>query len=211
MQSIISYADPSWYASGRERGGDVRFIEVVNEIAARIDREFADQPEIRAEPHHTVGNTYRGLARYDLAVTHFRAALDASRAAYGAEHPKVARDLYHSSAGLQMIKGYASAEPLFREAIRMMRATDAKNANLPYMLQDLGGLLRWKGDTAAAEPVLREALEVFRRRYGEEHPAVAVSLHRLGAMYAALGDLDRAEAMLREAIERHRRSSNREL
>ena len=211
LQSIISYADPSWYASGRDNGGDVKFIEVVNGIAARIDPEFADQPEIRAELHHTIGNTYRALERFDTAVEHFRAALDASRAAYGAEHPKVARDLYFLAAGLHGNHDDASAETLFREAIRMMRATDAENSDLPYMLQDFGAILYEKGDTESSEPLLREALEMARRRNVEDNPAVAVSLDRLGCMYLFRGDLNSAETMLNEAIEHSRRSSNRQL
>ncbi len=212
LQSIISYADPSWYASGRDRRGDVRFLEVVNEVAARIDTEFADQPEIRDELHHTVGNTYRGLNQFDLAVTHFRAALDASRAAYGAEHPKVARDLYFLAAALSKFSpDDASLEPLYHTALRMMRATDPENGNLPYMLQDFGGLMLEKGDLDSAERLLHESLEMSRRRYGEDHPSVGVSLNRLGWVYQMRGDLRSAEVMHREAIEHHRRTANRQL
>ena len=212
LQSVISYADPSWYAAGRDRAGEVRFIEVVNGIAARVDGEFADQPEIRAELHHTVGNTYRALGRYEQAVTHFRAARDASRAFYGDEHPKVARDLYYLAAGMQMVSAdHASTESLFREAVRMMRATDPENADLPYMLQDLGGFIVQVGDPSSAEPLLREALEMFRRRHGDSHPMVAVSFARLGQLYGVRGDLDAAEAVTREAVEHHRSSSDQQL
>ncbi|HEX8096855.1 MAG TPA: serine/threonine-protein kinase, partial [Pyrinomonadaceae bacterium] len=208
LQTILTYADPSWYSPGAGRGGEVKVIDALNEAARRIETELADQPEVRAELHHTIGNTYRALGRFDLAVPHFRAALELSRAIYGERDPTVARDLYFLSAGLTGIDNHAASEQLLRQAIEMMRATDAENANLPYMLQDLGGMLVYKGDGAAAEPLLREALEMFRRRYGEEHLAVAVSFDRLGLMYAEQGELERAEAMYRKSIETHRRLPN---
>jgi serine/threonine-protein kinase len=204
LQNMLSYANPSWYSPGADRHGDVKVIDALNEAAGRIDGELADQPDIKAELHHTIGSTYLSLARTDLAEPHFRAALALSRAVNGEEHPTVARDLYYLAASLQAKGDLDSSEPLFRRAIAMMRATEPGNLNLPYMLQDFGGLLVSRGD-AAAEPLMREALELFRRRYGEDHLTVALSFERLGTVYEAQGDLERAEAMCRESIERHRR------
>jgi tetratricopeptide (TPR) repeat protein/tRNA A-37 threonylcarbamoyl transferase component Bud32 len=211
MQNILTYADPSWYSpGGGGRAGDVKVIDALNEAARRIDTELADQPEIKAELHHTIGNTYLALSRLDLAEPHFRAALDMSRAVYGEQHPLVARNLYYLAAGLQAKGDFDSSEPLFRRAITMMRATDPGNVNLPYMLQDFGGLLISKNDAAAAEPFILEALELFRRHYGDDHLTVALCYERLGMVYEAQGDLGRAEAMCRESIERHRRLPSRQ-
>jgi serine/threonine-protein kinase len=211
MQNVLTYADPSWYSpGGGGRAGDVKVIDALNEAAKRIDTELADQPEIKAELHHTIGSTYLSLARVDLAEPHLRAALELSRAIYGEDHPTVARDLYYLAAGLAAQGDFDSSEPLFRRAITVMRATDPGNANLPYMLQDFGGLLVSKDEAAAAEPFLLEALELFRRRYGDDHLTVALSYERLGMVYEGEGDLERAEATYRESIERHRRLSNQQ-
>ena len=158
------------------------------------------------------------LGRYELDVRHLRSALELSRAVYGEQHPVVARNLYYMAAGL----GYTDtdkAEPLFRQAIEMMRATDPQNINLPYMMQDLGGVLLGKADSSAAdreaaraaEPLHREALELFRRHYGDEHLTVAASYGGLSYMYEVLGDFERAEAFALQAVERYRRLSNQHL
>lgn len=204
LQTIFSYADPSWYSPGRARR-DIKVIDALNEAAGRIDRELANQPEVRAELHHTIGNTYRALGFYDKAERHFRAALALYREIYGGQHPKVAESLYYLSAARHLKGDRASAEALYRQAIAMMRALDKENVNLPYILEDLGWLLIFKPDTAAAEPLLKEALELFRQRYGEDHAGVATTYQRFGLLYEARGNLDRAQALFEETVEREKR------
>ena len=99
LQSLIAYADPSWYSPGyRQRGDVIKVVDVLDNAGRRIDTELADQPEVRAELHHTIGNTYRALRLYDPAERHFRAALQLYREVYGERHPKVAESLYYLGA-----------------------------------------------------------------------------------------------------------------
>ena len=71
---------------------------------------------------------------------------------------------------------------------------------------NLGELLRGKGDLAAAEPLLRKALKVRRATLGERHPDTLISINNLGVLLQAKGDLAAAEpqALLREALEGQR-------
>ena len=50
-----------------------------------------------------------------------------------------------------------------------------------------------KGDRAAAEPLLREALEVKRETLGSRHPSMIGSINNLGLVLLAKGDLAAAE------------------
>ena len=65
-------------------------------------------------------------------------------------------------------------------------------------------LLKAKGDLAAAEPLLREALEVQRETLGNRHPDALISISNLGMLLQAKGDLTAAESLLREAVEGQR-------
>ena len=59
----------------------------------------------------------------------------------------------------------------------------------PYTLisiDRLGGLLQEKGDLAAAEPLLREALEVRRETLGDRHLSTLLSTRNLGLLSKAL-------------------------
>jgi hypothetical protein len=65
-------------------------------------------------------------------------------------------------------------------------------------------LLLAKGDLAAAEPLLREALEGRRETFGNRHPDTLISISNLGVLLKAKGDLAAAEPQIREALEGRR-------
>ena len=58
---------------------------------------------------------------------------------------------------------------------------------------NLGALLAAKGDLAAAEPLLHEALEVRREILGNRHSDTLISINDLGTLLQAKGDLAAAE------------------
>ena len=61
-----------------------------------------------------------------------------------------------------------------------------------------------KGDLAAAEPLLREALEGQCQTLGNRHLSTLTSISGLGQLLMAKGDLSAAEPLLREALEGRR-------
>jgi Flp pilus assembly protein TadD len=67
-------------------------------------------------------------------------------------------------------------------------------------INNMGQLLHAKGDLAAAEPLLREALEVRRETLGDRHPDTLSSLNNLGVLLKDKGDLAAAELLLCEAL-----------
>ena len=203
LKTILSYADPSWYSPSAGKRGEVKVIDALNEAAGRIDTELADQPEVRAELHHTIGSTFLALELFEKAEHHLRASLELYQAIYGKQHPKVAEGLYYLGAVMHK-SDMITAEALYRQAIEMMRAVDKENINLPYMLDDFGGLLAQRGDPAA-EAILGEASELFRQRYGDEHFTVTDTYLRFGILYESQGELERAQAIGEEALRRERR------
>ena len=61
-------------------------------------------------------------------------------------------------------------------------------------MQAIGNVYRNLGLYDLAEPLLREALDVRRRVFGADHPAVAQSLNNLGVVLRQRGDYDRRRA-----------------
>ena len=68
-------------------------------------------------------------------------------------------------------------------------------------LNQLSLLLIMQGEAEAAEPFLREALEVRRIALGESHPDYATNLSSLGGILWARGELQEAEPILRKVYE----------
>ncbi|MDT4897650.1 MAG: eukaryotic-like serine/threonine-protein kinase [Acidobacteriota bacterium] len=193
LQSIFASADPSWYSTGHGQRGEVKVVDVLEQAGRRIDSELKDEPEIRAELHHTIGTTFQSLGQFEQAHTHFRAALDAYRGLYGERHTEVAEALYYLAASMYGRGDYAGALALFRQSLEMFRAVDPNNANVPYLLADFASLLNGTGETVAAEQAVREGLEIARQRYGDEHVLTLSLLGMLGSIYEARGDLRQAE------------------
>ena len=79
-----------------------------------------------------------------------------------------------------------------------------RHPNTLTSMNNLGTLLETKGDTAAAEPLLREALEGQRSVLGSQHPQTLNSICNLGALLDAKGDLAAAELLLREGLQGQR-------
>ena len=208
LQSVFASADPSWYSPGFGQRGEVKVVDVLEQAGRRIDEDFKDQPEIRAELHHTIGTTYQALGRYGPAHTHFGAALDAYRGLYGERHPKVAEAVYYLGASMDGAGDMAAANALFRQSLELFRAVEPDNANVPYLLHDFASTLNGAGETVAAEQAAREGLELSRRKYGDEHVLTTSLLSVLGRIYETRGDIRQAEAFYQTALDRFDRMSN---
>lgn len=211
LQQMLASADPSWYSAGYGKRGDTRVVDVLKQAESRVDTAVSEYPEVRAELHQTIGNTYLGLGLYQPAQRHFEAAVALYTSLHGEQHPKVAESLYYLGATRYWNGDPAGAERLFRQSIAILRRADPKNANLPYILQDLAGVTIRLNPAASgeAESLLREALTLSRLQSGEEHAATRSITGSLGQVFEQQGDLDRAERISRDLIEKSRRSNDR--
>ena len=208
LQSVFASANPSWYSSGFGQRGEVKVVDVLEQAGRRIDTDFKDQPEIRAELHHTIGTTYQALGKFESAKTHFRAAVDAYRGLYGERHPEVAEALYYLAASMEGSGDLPAAKPLFRQSLEMFREVDPDNVNVPYLLSDFSHVLNMTGETATAEQAAREGLELSRRRFGDEHVLTIQLLQNLGTIDQTRGDLGQAETFYQTALSIFNRMPN---
>ncbi len=211
LQSIFASADPNWYSSGFGQRGEVRVVDVLEQAGRRIDVELKDEPEIRAELHHTIGTTFQSLGEFDQAQPHFDAALNAYRALYGERHPKVAEALYYLASSKMGTGDASSGLALYRQSLDLFHAVDPNNANVPYLLADLSGYLSGTGETVAAEQAVREGLEMARKKYGDEHMLTLTLLSRLGTVYEMRGDLRQAETLYQTVLATSSRMPNSKL
>ena len=56
------------------------------------------------------------------------------------------------------------------------------------------------GEYAKAEPLLQEALRIFQKTLGPEHPDTVVSLNNLAEVYQVMGEYAKAEPVLQEVL-----------
>jgi serine/threonine protein kinase len=197
MAKIISYANPSWYAEGGKSQGEAKVIEALIEMSEKIDTEFAGHADVQAELHHRFAEVFnfqsrkpgRDAALRDKKLYHARRALELRQQFYGERHELVAKDLVYLywTGGVEK-ENWARH---LMHAIQMMRETNPKNLNLPYMLEDYTARLIMpdleeyheqyrqavvpqssENKYQIAERLLLEALPVFRAHYAEDNTAI---------------------------------------
>ena len=91
------------------------------------------------------------------------------------------------------------SQVLLEEALAIGRR-GPENETLAQTLNDLGVMLRAKGDNPGAVRMLGEALTIRRRLLGNENKEVAVTVSELGRVARDMGDQERAEAFTAEAL-----------
>jgi serine/threonine protein kinase/tetratricopeptide (TPR) repeat protein len=202
LQSVFSYANPHWFgrAGGKQ---DMSAMEVMRDVEKRIDTEFAADPEIRADLHQQIGDTYRTQHLLTDAERNLREALRLRLGLYGEDNAKVAETLYILS-GVRYVQGdIAEHERLLTQALSIQRRHPNDGNNLPYMMVDYAGFIaKYKADRREALALGLEALELFRQRYGDDHYMIATTQGLLDEFYLNLGDYAQAEVHLREALKR---------
>ena len=65
------------------------------------------------------------------------------------------------------------------------------------------------GDYAKAEPLFQQALQIFKKVLGPEHPKTATILDNLAVFYEDMGDYAKAEPLLQQALQISKRCSGR--
>jgi tetratricopeptide (TPR) repeat protein len=81
------------------------------------------------------------------------------------------------------------------------------NVYLAHIVREYAGILIEKGDSARGEPLMVEAIELFRKHYGNDHITVAFAYENLGWVYIESGELDKAEAAYQQSLDILNRSS----
>ncbi len=201
LVDLFETADP-----GEGLGETVTARQILDSGAARLSRELAGQPVLRATLLDAIGRVYVGLGLYAEAQPLLEEALAARRRALGATHPEVAASL-HNLALLHQHNGeLAEAETLYRRALALRRGRlGGAHPDVAVTLARLGDVVRRLGRNDEAEPLLRQALAIHRRTLGPQHPEVAEDLAALAELEQNRGNYSAAERLQREGLAIRRR------
>lgn len=200
MFKVFNYANPAWYAEGHKTKGQARVLDALDDLSGKIETEFPEQADIKAELHYRFAEVFGRVSSYNTEPArreelfermkfHTCRALELRRQHYGEWHELVAKDLYFG----QHCVGSTIAEhaATLDKAINMMRDTNPGNLNLPYMLSDYANRLALPQQKAVqdiylqavtpktnetkheiAERFYRESLPIFRHHYKEDNLAI---------------------------------------
>jgi len=150
----------------------------------------------------------RGQGRYAEAEPFARQALRRCARLFGARSFETAARL--NDLGVlykywgkyeRAARAYARARTILESGLESGFESGAPDdATLGTLLYNLAGLAHARGEHAAAEPLVRSALERLERALGTEHPDVGAGHATLGAILQGEGRLDEAQRAYGEAL-----------
>ena len=175
------------------------------EAALRLREDVAD-PKGLALALVELARVLMGLDRLgdlDLAVAHVEKAI-ALLEPFGEKEPASMTAVLNLAVMRQRRGELDAAETLYREGMRRQRLLYGEDHWVVAATRSsLGWLLFARSRFDEAEPMIKEALAVFRRDLGEHSLRASEAILRLGAIAAVRGDLAAAEALLTDAVERY--------
>ncbi len=163
-----------------EQTGEFELAESLHREAVRIHRAGADTGALaKSIDNHAIFLAQRGEP--EAAVPLYREALRLSRAVHGEDHPHVLRTMNNLGTAYLRLGEFERAEEMLQKTIEAERRVHGPtHPDVSTPLANLGNtLLRLEGREAEAAAAHREALEIDREHYGEDHPLVAQRYHQL--------------------------------
>lgn len=205
---LVALFDADPYATGDTARDQMPLGEFLVASEAKVRRELADRPELRARLATMLARLNANLGRLEPALALAEEAVAERRRSAARDEPALAESLNILGTALQESGDYAAAERAFREALTLReRALGEYHADTGESVNNLAVLLsvrRDERDFAEAERLERRALEIRRRVLGDRHLDTAQSLNNLAAFLyqrRGPGDLEAAAELLEEALE----------
>ncbi|MGD9902416.1 MAG: tetratricopeptide repeat protein [Vicinamibacterales bacterium] len=205
-QQVLGFLTGLFAVSNPDAGGaGVTARELLDRGAERIDAELGGQPVVQGRLLTTIGEVYGGLGLYDRSAALLERALQLRRSTLGSEHVETADSMQALAEAYRELARLDEAEALHREALAVRQRVGGTPASIAASQNDLGLTLSERGRFADAEPLLRQAIDTWRRLGPDAVEAVAVGLNNLAQNLRQQGRLDDAAAALDDAIAIRRR------
>jgi serine/threonine-protein kinase len=183
------------------QGKDIKIVDLLNESAARVEIELADQPQVRADVLMTIGRTYTTLGMFRESEQYLRDALDSSLNLNGEKHPTTVSSMIYLAVTLLYSGKPADAETLARRGLELGRDIFPKDdTRLAVALYTYGAILIRKGALQEAAPLMDEALGIFKLRQGDSEGYAIGCYTALGKIRQYSGDAEGAKSFYRQAI-----------
>ncbi len=112
----------------------------------------------------------------------------------------ILHDLTNLATGLEKSGQYPEAEGVYRRVLKRKRALGKDDEELANSLNNLANVLIRRGKLKEAEPLLRQALQIYRKHLGAESPRVATVLVNLAVLLDAREDSRAAIGLVRQAL-----------
>ncbi len=195
LVELFGAADPAV-----ARGEDLRARLLLDEGAARLEHELADQPEVRRRLRMRMGSSYAGLGQHTKAKELFELALAESEAQFGANSVEVAEACYRLGWTLRAL-GSTDARRSMERALTIRRALPAQATDDELLvLVGMAAVATAEKRHDEALAFYAEALELLPRAQGDARELRQSVLSNRAHTFYAAKRLEEAASDAREAV-----------
>lgn len=196
LSGILGSADPM--TGG---GGALTSRGLLDEGMERMERDLAEQPEIRAELLSRAGEIYRNLGIYDEAERRLRESLELRRRLYGDDSVEAAEGHHLLGSLLLSLDRFREGREELERAVEIRRAQlGPRHPDLALSLRNLAGVERAFGQHQRAREGYEEALSILEEAYGAQDLEVARTLVQQARHFSQLEERERAVETLERAL-----------
>lgn len=183
----------------RRQGRYQDSLPVFKEAAERTGQIWGYQHQHYATRLNELGGVYKDIGDYSEADLTYGTALDVYRASLGADHLHYAICLGNKAYMHLKAGDYQLGEALLNEKIEIVRGLPATSRKHAFVVRDLNTLasIYLQADAyGQAERCLDEAMELYDRLLGSEHPAHPETLLCRVYLYIDTARYEEANALL---------------
>jgi non-specific serine/threonine protein kinase/serine/threonine-protein kinase len=196
LVGLFKVSDP-----GESRGSTVTAREILDQGVARIDRELAGEPVVRARLQRTMGSVYRSLGLYPQSEPLLEKAVATLRATVPDDRRNLPGTLLDLAWLRQEQARSEEALSLQREAIGLLERAEAPDElALAYAYSLEGRSLRDLSRYAEARTALERSLAIRERLLGPDHQDVGHTLYQLGWLLNLMGDYQESRKVYERVV-----------
>jgi tetratricopeptide (TPR) repeat protein len=153
---VFSVTDPDV-----NKGDSISATGMLDRSATRLESEFGDEPELKADLKNTLGGLYLSLGEYARAKELFEQSLALQRQHGGDDIPTFADSLVDLASANIALDLYAVAETELHQALDTLgREYGDDSPHVSKAMRLLGECYTTLGRSKEAEPLLRKALAI---------------------------------------------------
>lgn len=197
MATLLNTIGLAYLTNGRLNEAEC-FVQEALEL--RLKLYGREHPQTAASIN-ALARVLRDDGRLDTALTRINEALRIDTRISGADSLAAAADLAVLASIYFDKSELTQAEHAARSALAIFeRKLDGADPWVPYLLDLLARIHRWRGAYDKAAELYHRVLEADNKVYGRDHPIAAVRRHNFASLLAARGERAKARALYDEII-----------
>ena len=184
-------------SAGLKPDPQLKLVTLLERARLQIDERFTDLPAVRNRLKSTVANSFHRIGRYQDAASMLEDVLNEQQHQQTHDTSKTMTKL---AVNYIRLEKFDQAAELFAAALKLnQKLFGDEHLSTAEALNNLGGLLHSRGQTAEAVRRYEQCLAIQKKILGNEHIHVVRTIHNLGLAYQTLNRMQAAEDHLTES------------